>query len=103
MRDTQSHEFSTVFRFPVDADPRSDIFTSQTVTTLLRSTLVEAPRPGHLFEGWLAPAVVVRLTAALMTPVLLLGLICRWHPRLDAKGRHKLEVQIAASLATMLR
>lgn len=38
LRDTQAHEFSTVFRFPVDADPRSDIFTSQTVTTLLRST-----------------------------------------------------------------
>ncbi len=69
----------------------------------MEAALVEAPRPGHLFEGWLAPAVVVRLAAALMTPVLLLGLIRRWHPRLDAKGRHKLEVQIPASLATMLR
>ncbi len=69
----------------------------------MEAALVGAPRLAHLCEGWLAPAVVVRLTAALMTPVLLLGLIRRWPPRLDAKGRHKLEVQIPASLATMLR
>lgn len=41
LRDTQVHEFGTVFRFPVDADRRSDTFTSQTVTTLFCSTLRE--------------------------------------------------------------
>ncbi|WP_321884127.1 hypothetical protein [Burkholderia cepacia] len=39
LRDTQVHEFGTVFRFPVDADRRSDTFTSQTVTTLFCSTI----------------------------------------------------------------
>ncbi|MBF5008635.1 hypothetical protein [Burkholderia pseudomultivorans] len=41
MRDTQAHEFATIFRFPVDAVRRSDIFTSQTVTTFLWSTTHE--------------------------------------------------------------
>jgi hypothetical protein len=45
LRDTQANEFAAVFRFPVDADRRSDIFTSQTVTTLLWSTSggIESP------------------------------------------------------------
>ncbi|KGC17182.1 phage integrase family domain protein [Burkholderia gladioli] len=69
----------------------------------MEAALVEAPRLDHLCEGWLVPAVVERRAAATMTPARLLGLIRRRHPRLDAKGRHKLEVQIPASLATMLR
>ncbi|WP_244118537.1 hypothetical protein [Burkholderia gladioli] len=54
----------------------------------MEAALVEAPRPDHLFEGWLVPAVVELLAATVMTPDPLLGLIRRWQPRLDAKGRH---------------
>ncbi|WP_244103723.1 hypothetical protein [Burkholderia gladioli] len=54
----------------------------------MEAALVKAPRLDHLCEGWLVPAVVELLAAAVMTPGLLLGLIRRWQPRLDAKGRH---------------
>ncbi|KAF1065536.1 hypothetical protein [Burkholderia gladioli] len=40
MRDTQADEFAAVFRYPAYTERRSDTFTSQTVTSLLRSTLI---------------------------------------------------------------
>jgi len=45
LRDTQADEFAAVFRFTVDAHRRSDIFTSQTVTTFLWSTVRELDTP----------------------------------------------------------
>lgn len=38
LRDTQADEFAAVFRYPAYTERRSDTFTPQPVTTLLRST-----------------------------------------------------------------
>lgn len=61
LRDTQVHEFGTVFRFPVDADRRSDTFTSQTVTTLFCSTPVVVGR----FRDAVLATQLCRLQASL--------------------------------------
>lgn len=50
LRDTQAYEFAKVFCFPVDADRRSDIFTSQTVNDMNaphhRSIIYRVREPG---------------------------------------------------------